>query len=70
MSPKIQQQLAQDDTARLRACGVTERTKLLVVRGASRDEASLVAAEAERSRRLERVKQAVEALAGRDSESG
>ncbi|KXZ53463.1 hypothetical protein GPECTOR_7g913 [Gonium pectorale] len=59
----------QDDTRTLREAGVNAASRVLVTRGAASGDAGAAtgAAAAERARRLERVRKAAEALAGRDS---
>ncbi|KAG2436923.1 hypothetical protein HXX76_006442 [Chlamydomonas incerta] len=57
----------QDDAKRLCDCGVTAASRVLVARGGGGDAAAAAAnAAAERAARLERVRKAAEALAGRD----
>ncbi|PNH08776.1 NEDD8 ultimate buster 1 [Tetrabaena socialis] len=58
----------QDDSRTLQEAGLTPASRILVTRGAAADTgAATASAVADRARRLERVRQAAEALAGRDS---
>ncbi|PNW85783.1 hypothetical protein CHLRE_03g205650v5 [Chlamydomonas reinhardtii] len=57
----------QDDSKRLCDCGITAASRVLVARGGAGDAAAAAAnAAAERAARLEGVRKAAEALAGRD----